>query len=216
MPVFRKGRITPAQERLLEKKIVRAKGKKRKFWKREKWGAERTFFERLKLLFPSIFRPFIGENFIDRRFRETGRQQVVLDWGCAKGRTIGELASELGDKVHAYGFSRDSYRQWKDVDGVKFIHSTKEDLLRYLKDGSVDLTFSFSAIENLFEIELNSKSRKGISYIQKLVPKLAKGGRIVFEPFTYTGPKVIDAIRRALDGKAEVEFSGRVLTITKI
>ncbi|MFH1234211.1 MAG: methyltransferase domain-containing protein [Candidatus Diapherotrites archaeon] len=209
MPVFRKGRISAAKAKLLRKEVVRAGGK-RVYRKRKKWPIKDTPFKKIKQQFPLVFCP-LGERgtFIDERVRETGRPAIVVDWGCGKGRAAGELAKEYGDKARVYGYSKDSYPEWRDIDGVKFIHSTKEDLLRYLKDGSVDLIYSYIGLEYLFAtLDICPP------HIEQLLSKLSEGGKIVFTG-AGSGPLRISEMDRILRGKAFVSLSDGSVYITK-
>jgi len=96
-----------------------------------------------------------------------GERPVVLDWGCGTGRAIVNLASRF-PQISAIGFSDISYGQWKGTNKAKFIHDTKERLLRLVKNGSVDVIYSHSALS-----QIGGKMQE---YLLELLPKLKKKG----------------------------------------
>lgn len=210
MPIFRKGRISKKQEALLGKEIHREYGP-RQYKERAPWLIEETPFAKIKQIFAPIFLPIGGgKSFIDEMFEIKGNKPVVvLDWGCGGGRTAGEVAKEFGEKVKVYGFANESYRQWAEIPNVKFIHATKEDLPRYLKNGSVDLIYSHAGLSNLVERGELAK------HLSDLMPKLPKGGKIVFTLST-TSFNVVGEVQKALAGKASVAVIGNLLFISKI
>ncbi|MCX6802130.1 MAG: class I SAM-dependent methyltransferase [Candidatus Diapherotrites archaeon] len=174
MPVFRGGKIPQKKRGLLGKEISRYWKGKRQYGEAENWCVKNTPFKKIKGIFPAIFMPVNGKpSFIEETAQAKGKPAVVLDWGCENGRTGKELAREYGDKVRVYGYSKDSYPSWAKAGGVKFIHATKEDLPRYLKNGSVDLIYSYFGLDHLSEKE------GGLAqHLQQLVPKLSVGGKI--------------------------------------
>ena len=216
MPVFGKGRTERERERFLEKKVYRQVGKQR-YRKRKKWNLEGTSFNWVaEIGFPRIFSSLLGErNFIEMRFREKSRPLVVIDWGCGNGRAIKELAEKYKGKVYAYGYSGDSYTEWGGNQNVKFIHATKEDLLRYVKDSSVDLIYSHLGLDYLFGKRLSAKTQEAIDYIAKLVPKLSKGGIACFGIGITAEDKIIVALQHALGKRATVFRLGSEVYITK-
>ena len=216
MPIFGKGRAGRETKIFLEKKVYRQAGKRR-YRKRKKWKMEGTSFNWVaEIGFPRIFSSFLGErNFIEMRFREKGRPLVVLDWGCGNGRAIKGLAEKYKGKVYAYGYSGDSYKEWKGNQKVKFIHTTKEDLLRYLKDSSVDLIYSHLGLDHLFGNRLSAKTQEAIDYIAKLVPKLSKGGIACFGIGILAEDKIIVALQHALGERATVVRASSEVYITR-
>jgi SAM-dependent methyltransferase len=200
MPVFRKGRLGWRRKEALDREIVRSAGK-RAYRERQTYEFTDTPFGVIKQRFSQTFCRGSGHDFIENRFRETGRPQVVLEWGCGEGKATGTLAKEYEGLAKVYGYSKDSYPGWTKTPGVKFIHETKERLLRYLKDGTVDLIYSYSGLEHL----TLAAGRPLASYIKQLVPKLSNGGRLIFTD-QHMDPDMLSELKRQLGDMAAVEI----------
>ena len=142
-----KGRKGRERKTLLEKEIIRPGEEKRKYRKRGWYIRTRSSSKRLRSYFPLLFK---GKDFIQERFDKKGEPVIVLDWGCGRGNTITGFAKEYDSKIKAYGFSKDSYKEWQKIDNVKLIHSTDMNLLRYLKNNSVDLIYSRFGLYHMF------------------------------------------------------------------
>ncbi len=212
MPVYRGGKgamkLPKEKRRLLRKEVSRVGGR-RVYSRRQNWAVKNTPLKEIKNFFPYIFSPVRKRaSFIEGRFREKGKPVVVLDWGCGKGRAAGELKKELGETVQVYGFSKDSYPEWRGAQGVKFIHATKDDLLRYLKDGSVDLIYSMLGLEYL------AHEKELIPHIAQLLPKLSKGGKIVFSK-PGESHRILSELTELLGEKASITLSDKSFYITK-
>lgn len=205
MPIFRKRnklheRAEPQKE-FLEKEVRETynNGKKiKEYAERQHWIVERSPLDTITFTIPWL------DSFIKKTFKKKGKPVVVLDWGCGNGNAINELAEKCGEMVHAYGYSKDSYKEWVNSDKVKFIHATKEKLPRYLKNNSVDLIYSHIGIGHTF-ISYWGEIDQQVAYIKKIVPKLSKGGRLVFDlPVFKDYRYVIPVLRDALKKEAKV------------
>ncbi len=213
MPVFGKERKGRERTNLLEKEIIRPCEEKRKYKKRCWYIHTRGSAKRLKSCFPLLFK---GKDFIQERFDKNGRPVIVLDWGCGRGNAIAGFAKEYGSKIKAYGFSKDSYKEWQKIDAVKLIHSTDKDLLRYLKNDSVDLIYSRFGLYLLFlssSLLSSSKHKNTNKYIKELLKKVKKGGKIAFN--IPLGEIVKPSLQKLLEGKADFEYNKQVIYITK-
>lgn len=113
------------------------------------------------------------------RAQKKGHPTVALDWGCENGRAIRELARELGSEIRGYGYGRENYSEWNEDPHVSFIQESKEKMLRYFKDGGVDIIFSHSGLHQIRKENPLDLPR----YLKKLTRKLAPGGLILFQPF---------------------------------
>jgi len=100
---------------------------------------------------------------------DNGKKPVVMDWGCAKGKAAAQLGKKFSE-TKVFGVSDVAYKSWKRSKNVNFIHETKEDALRYFKNGSIDLIYSHYGLSWIKEID---------PYLEKLLPKLKKGGKLV-------------------------------------
>ncbi len=216
MPVFGKGRKERERRNFLKKEVRRDSKGKREYGLKTPYIFVNRSAKTIRKMFPLLFGK---DGFVEQRFEENQRPVVVLDWGCGKGRAIKEFANDYGEKVRAYGFSKDSYKQWKGIEGVKLIHETKEGLLRFLKNDSVDLIYSNFGLSFLFPtFKFQAKRRhveKGVEYIEKLLQRVSKGGKIAFEESYTMGKRVRAILKSELAGKAEIEYHKGMVYLTK-
>jgi hypothetical protein len=98
---------------------------------------------------------------------------TIVDWGCGKGVAITQLSDKF-PKARCYGYSREFHPQWTKNDSVKFIHAPSGELARYLKDGSVDLIYSYLGMGHM-------KDEEQTTEIEKLIPKLKHGGCMLID-----------------------------------
>jgi len=170
MPVYGKGRGCRAKKNMKMIDHALIAGAKRRF-RPEKhfWPYEETS---LKCVERNFGFSLTGE--IARRCGNAKSQVTVLDWGCGKGTAATELAQFGGKNVKVYGCSDVSYEEWLKNDKVKFIHETAEDTLRYFKDGSLDIIYSYYGLWHL--------EKSPVPYIGRLAQKLKKGGKIIIWP----------------------------------
>jgi len=208
----REGRNNILLTKRLENPLMGKGCSQKKDWYLFTRGSIRT----LRQWFPKIFE---RNDFIKQRVEETGRPAVVLDWGCGRGRGISGLAKKYGPNIKAYGFSKDSYKKWLKIDDVKFIHATAEDLFRYLKNDSVDLIYSRLGLSHLFPSTAKSKHdleiiEYGTQYIEKLLKKVRKGGKIAFMS-TEPPAEIKSALEQTLKDKADIEYYQGSTYLTK-
>ncbi len=143
------------------------------------------------------------------------QKPVVVDWGCSNGTAIRSLAKKFEGKAECYGVSHRTYPEWKtnrDSKKVKFIHSTANDFFRYFKDGSIDLFYAHQALLHL---------PNEVEYIQKVLPKLSTGGKLVanIDLFNMWKYKEFNKSTSPLKiGKAffRIQSNGRAMIITRI
>lgn len=212
MPVFGKGRKNRERVQFIGKETVRAESGKRAYLKKAFYAFTKTSAFSIKNQFSPLFEK---NGFIMERFMGKRKPVVVLDWGCGKARAIEKIASQYKGTINAYGFSKDSYGQWSKIKNVKLIHATKEDLLRYLKNDSVDVIYSWLGLDYLFPLEKKPAFQEGTQYIKKLLQKVSKGGKIAFNCPLFVGKQTEAALEKALEGKAEIETKAGSVYITK-
>ncbi len=185
MPVFGKGR---AGKRVVEREILRIReisgsGSTRRYLPQEKYGATTTSLNEIRQLFHLLFSPKKPFS-IPRQLKIRQRPLVVVDWGCGTGRAISSLAIKFKENVHAYGFSKDSYKEWEDVREAKLIHAPAEDFFRYFKDESIDALYSHLGLVHMaplgFDVDYGLRT-KAIDYIAKVFRKISRGGLIAFD-----------------------------------
>ncbi|MDO8625491.1 MAG: class I SAM-dependent methyltransferase [Candidatus Diapherotrites archaeon] len=119
---------------------------------------------------------FSIKHWVSSRNKLLKRPVVVLDWGCGRGDAITEIGSTFGESVKAIGFGKDIYPEWNHNPNATFIAATKEDLFRYLKNGSVDLIYSSIGLKHILFPPADA-----VQYIGRLCEKLAPGGALVFD-----------------------------------
>jgi hypothetical protein len=100
-------------------------------------------------------------------------EPVVVDWGCGNGAMVTELKGAF-PKARCYGYSREYHHQWDKNESAKFIHAAAGDFARYLKDGSVDLIYSYLGLGHM-------KADEQAREIGKLIPKLKHGGYMLID-----------------------------------
>lgn len=169
MPVY--GKNPPRKKkpgRILESniRVMKLRGK-RFYFKDFKWPNENTKLAEVEKNLMFGLRRDIAKRI------KSGQKPNVLEWGCGTGRAIGWLGRRYNGRINAYGYSDMVYKGWQNKKYVKFIHATKEDLLRYFKNNSIDVIYSHLGLRYL-DTELPS-------YIRTLLPKLRVGGILLSE-----------------------------------
>jgi len=153
---------------------------------------------------------------VSKRITTKPKQKpVVVDWGCSNGTAIRTLAKKFEGKAECYGVSHRTYPEWKtnrDSKKVKFVHSTANDFFRYFKDGSIDLFYAHQALLHL---------PNEVEYIQRVLPKLATGGKLVANLDLFNLGKYQEYTKDKMPirmGKSifKVESNGRAIVITRI
>lgn len=142
------------------------------------WQTEFTNFTKIRRKFSKIFK----DDFLLKRFEETGNKQVLLDWGCGGGTMAGQAASFYGNRVTVLGYSADSYREWDKVKGVKFIQCDSNDLHRYLKTAKIhpDCIVSNLGLLHLLGENEQSKHMAQLEKFRKLYDCMQGGGIMAF------------------------------------
>lgn len=168
MPIYGKGRTTRARKSypvdiML---ITRGQGGKRRLVGTCGWDVHRSTIAEIEKTSGYPIRKELW-----KKFNKTGKPLSVLDWGCGNGRAATELAKEFGSALRVYGCGDEFYKEWVQNSSVHFIHETAYDSLRYFKNNSLDLVYSHYALHYLREALPE--------YINKLAPKLKKGGKII-------------------------------------
>ncbi len=183
MPVYGKGRVGRYRPEQLEKKgfgkvIFRAPGERRTRLRPEEWEWKQ-FSSPLGRVSQNL-----GVNlptWIHARFEQKKKPLTVMDWGCGDGRTIEKLAQRFPNEVHAYGYDHHSREKWISNPHVKFIHQDPERMLRYMKDGSMDLIYSHYGLTHyLSGFTSGIMWREQRAYLIALAEKLAPRGMIIF------------------------------------
>ena len=131
-------------------------------------------------LIPHEQKPFS----IQRQLKMRQRPLVVVDWGCGTGRAISSLAIKFKENVHAFGFSKDSYKEWEEVREAKLIHAPEEDFFRYFKDESIDALYSHLGLVHLAPLGFDADyglMAKAIDYIARVFRKISRGGVMAFD-----------------------------------
>ena len=170
MPVFGKERERRARGRFLEKEVLRNEAGTTHFAKRVYAPRKKYFSERSPVKHVERMLGFPIRLWINQKVEQLKRRPVILDWGCGSGETIKQISAQFGSQVKTYGYAKDSHKDWKEDSGTKFIHATANDLLRYIKNGAVDLIYS----------NLGLFHNAGPDYIVKLSKKLSAGGVLIF------------------------------------
>jgi len=159
----------------------------------------------------------LGINLSDIVAKKIAAKQkpVVVDWGCSNGTAIRSLAKKFNGKAQCYGVSHRTYPEWRtnrDSKKVNFIHTTANDFFRYFKDGSIDLFYAHQALLHL---------PNEVGYIQRVLPKLATGGKLVanldlfnmWKYQEYTKDKMPIKIGKSI---FKVESNGSAIVITRM
>jgi len=227
-PVRKRRRLAGFTEKLLDTVVSRqtVKGKSVRVYKKtastRRYDHESTLKEKIEKEFRVLF-PSDGKNFIERRFQQTGKPVVVLDWGCGRGVSIGEFADKYRKMIRPYGFGKDSYTDWKYSGNVKFIQATAKDLFSYLtKIGPVDLIYSHIGLMWLFPTEGLPKEKvpqvikDGVNYVERLVDFVAPEGKIAFNISPLNDKEIVQRLKKQLKGKAQVKRDRYQVYITKI
>lgn len=176
--------------------------------RRREWPYDDADMAHIEEGFPRLF-PEKGTSFLDQRINETGRQQVILDWGCAKGYAAEEFGKKYGDKILSVGYSMDSYKNWAQVEHAVLIQSTADQLFDELKvlDRKIDLVYSRVSLIYLFPGASRTQQvpmERGVKYMERLLENLSDDGVIAFDVGQNLAPEITDALKKALEGKAEI------------
>lgn len=170
MPVFGKGRASAKRQSSLRSYVGREafeKSNQVHYGPKDRFLLEGSSLRKVR----GYFRGLFGDNdFIQQRYAQSGKPVVVLDWGCGQGQAIEEVGKHFGERVRAYGFSKDSHKEWKRATHAKLILNTADRMLRYFKPGSIDLIYSHFGLYHYHPAP----------YLVKLVTRLKPGGKIVF------------------------------------
>jgi trans-aconitate methyltransferase len=175
MPVFGKGRSRRTREEFLEQEVTRiSNSAPRQYLSQIGWTHEQTSLLKVEqyLVFPI-------RRFVSARFRRLKRPIVVLDWGCGTGESIRALQKGSGKKIRTYGFAKESHQEWTNDPNTKYIHSTAEDLLRYVRKNSVDLIYSHLGMSHL---PTYSNMLPSFEHLRLLAERLTVGGMLVWNP----------------------------------
>ncbi len=217
MPVYRKGK--KARVRKEGKRVIRMGGR-RVYSRRQEWALESTQFGVIRFLFPLIFGA--GHDVVIERYKAKGSPVVVLDWGCGKGVAANGIAQHYGPLAKVYAYSADSYPEWDTIHAdeskprPKFIHETQLGLLRYFKNGSIDLIYSYAGLTHL--AGMREPTREAMNYFDGLLEKVSKGGKIVFDT-ELTHPNFATnfeaAFKKYFSEKASLFIEGKAVYITK-
>lgn len=179
------------------------------------WPYDDATASNIEAEFSYLF-PYKKENFIDKRFRETGRPQVILDWGCAKGIAAEEFGEKYEGKVVSLGYSMDSYEGWRDKKNATLIQSTADDLFDILRNAkqSIDLVYSRVGLGYLFPGASRTEQvpmGRGVQYIRRLLDFMNDGGVIAFDIGQQQSKEIVQALRDELAGRAEVTIDDQNL-----
>ena len=170
MPSYRTGKIVGRERTILRW----SKGEKQSYIQRIPWFSDSTQLKHVEKVLTFPIQPTIA-----KLCKTTS--PTVVDWGCAKGVSSGELARN-NPNAKVYGFSKESYKEWnrllnKDAENsnkpnknLRFIHNEANDFFKYFKKESIDFLFSHFGLFHLRDVP---------AYLIRLVPKLKKGGIIV-------------------------------------
>ena len=185
MPVFGKGRLG---KRVVKRQILRiselsGRRSTRRYLPQEKYRVVATPLREIRQLFHLLFSPKKPFS-IQRQLKMRQRPLVVVDWGCGTGRAISSLAIKFKENVHAFGFSKDSYKEWEEVREAKLIHAPEEDFFRYFKDESIDALYSHLGLVHLAPLGFDADyglMAKAIDYIARVFRKISRGGVMAFD-----------------------------------
>ncbi|MBS3061300.1 MAG: hypothetical protein J4215_01835 [Candidatus Diapherotrites archaeon] len=110
MPVFGKGRLGRQPRKYLNQSIERIPITfgKRKY----RPGANKVWPKKLNSRSLDRIEQKMGldiTGFLTKKAKEQDEPLAVLDWGCGAGTAIEQLGKKLGERVHAFGCSKDSF-----------------------------------------------------------------------------------------------------------
>jgi len=133
----------------------------------------------------------------------------ALDFGCGLGRLTRALAGSF-DAVTGVDISRamvdGASRLNADVPGMKFVVNDRADLRDVADDDSIDLVFSFIALQHV------SSTEAIVSYLKEFVRVLRPGGLVAFQLPSHISPiKRIQPKRHAYRVLRRVGFSPATL-----
>ena len=111
--------------------------------------------------------------------RDSGiARPVVVDWGCGKGPAIVSVAERFPD-ADCIGYSRESYPEWGVRTNARFVQAPTGSLHRYLKDGSVDIIYSYEGIMHMQMGEFPGGGKpERLKEVESLIWKLKHGGEM--------------------------------------
>ncbi|TSA45779.1 hypothetical protein D4R52_01840 [bacterium] len=197
------------RKELLGARVLKDKpGSPERYEKRKRdWPYSDAHMKDIEADFTSLF-PQKGENFIDKRIKETGKQQVVLDWGCGKGFSSEEFGKKYGDNIRSIGYSMDSYEEWENFKNSTLIQCTADNLFDYLKKvGPIDLVYSRVGLVYLFPGASATEKvplERGVDYIARLLDHVSEGGVIAFDIGQQQAVIAKKALEERMKGKARI------------
>lgn len=176
--------------------------------RQREWPYDDASMPHIEAEFPRLF-PQRGDSFIETRFKQTGRQQVLLDWGCAKGFAAEEFGKKYGDKVLSIGYSMDSYKEWASMQHSMLIQSTADQLFNELDDMGRPIDFVYSRVGLVYLFPGASRTEqvpteRGVAYIERLLNHMSEGGVIAFDVGQPQAEEILKTLKNSLAGKAEV------------
>ena len=134
------------------------------------------------------------------------QKPVVVDWGCGKGIAITELAEKIR-QAQCFGFSKEFYEDWTGNNRVKFIHGVAEDFLRYFKNNSIDVAYSFFGL-----LHSSGNPRTVLRNVLQVISKLKVGGKLIMEKSRTLEPMLFEKLDAA---KFEISCEGAAMVITR-
>lgn len=159
---------------------------------------------------------FNALGFLHERHQKSKQPLTVFELGCGNGRMLSEI-NRRAPYAHCFGFSRDSYPEWKGNEHAVFIQNNFETVFRYLKPiGPVDLMISHYGLFHLKTGAGKEGFEKYAHYIGQLTPHLSVGGKIVLYPLKRH--EDMEPWQEALgpQGKnVEIEVKGFALILTR-
>jgi hypothetical protein len=185
MPVFgrlsrlRKSALGRDRGRYRGRQVIEAvrRGKKKVLIKpRDRWHGEKGTMREVEagLKYP-VMRHVAA---LEAANSKSGKQTVVVEWGCAEGKAITRLAMKF-PKVRCFGVSKDYFVAWpnKKFRNLSLILTTKERLHRYFKfnNNYIDFVYSWWGLRHL------NQGRDLLNFLISVHPKLKRGAKIVFD-----------------------------------
>ncbi|MDO8538629.1 MAG: class I SAM-dependent methyltransferase [archaeon] len=166
MPVYRKGRRSVESQNMIVRKAKPGTSfEKREFVKPRAWTYDQSTLEDVESRLKYNLRKQV------KSLCQNFKNPIIVDWGCGKGTALWHL-SALFPNAKYFGLSDIRYIEWNKKEAINFIQAVEQDFSRYFKDGTIDLLYSNWGLENL-------PPQQTKKIINKLVPKLKIGGKIV-------------------------------------
>lgn len=178
MPVYGKGRILRANPKhpireAHARESEKAKGKSRRVVL-QRTGQWSVFFTPIQKISTELGLDI--PRWIERRL-ENKRKLNILDWGCGAGTAATQLGEKYGRFIHMYGYGNMPHESWAKNAHVKFIWQDQQSMLRYFKDGSLDLIYSRFGLYHTLRPQIPLEER--MEYWVSLVKKLSTKGLLI-------------------------------------